>query len=110
MATEVSAEAGWTEFRDELARAGDALREARLAEFPALAASIENRLAALREQPPDAASALELRRELPRIAGLLEVVSAYKRARLALAQPVGEAYGPNGSPRSQARVGRRERA
>ena len=92
----------------ELAAISATLEAGRPAALAPLAVALERRLPAAGEAPRlDPASALALRRELLRTAALLEATAVYRRARLSLEQPPGEAYGPNGAPRGGPRGGHR---
>ena len=57
-----------------------------------------------------AETAVGLRQEMLRMAALMEQLAAYGRARLALEQPLGDAYGPNGSPSAPTRRSRLQEA
>ena len=92
--------------RREIAALTQCLREARLADFNRQAVELEARLPALLRgdgsggaEAGGAKEARALRSDLLRLAALLELTSAYGRARLSLEQPAAEAYGPGGAPR-----------
>jgi hypothetical protein len=102
--------------RAEIAGLSDSLRGARIEEFNVNAAALENKLPALLRQAREsnqeigAETAALLRRDMLRMAALMESLAAYGRARLALEQPPGDAYGPNGSPAATLRRSRLQEA
>lgn len=95
--------------REEVAQLSGELMGARIDDFNEHALDLERRLPGIMQQlwgtgeSHEREAAMALRKDMLRMGALLESISSYARARLAIEQAAAETYGPTGETRRRPR-------